>query len=98
MHSREATRIRSSGVYLSFCPGTLKNAPHEEIRPRGLWPSRSRLVLALSAVRSGCSSREPGRSQTCAKADGSAAAASVPAKFRALRSEEHTSELQSRFD
>ncbi len=30
MESSEATRIRNSGVNLSFCPGRLKNAPHWE--------------------------------------------------------------------
>jgi len=28
MDNNEATRIRSSGVNLSFCPGTLTSAPH----------------------------------------------------------------------
>src|SRR6266481_9860006 len=72
--SSEATRIRSSGVNLSFCPGALTSAPQSsELSVRLDW-------LAFLPI-----SPEPGRNQICARADGSAAAASVQAKRRAPR-------------
>src|SRR5579859_587392 len=73
MESSDATRMRNSGVNLSFCPGrSLKNAPHGESQWDGLELPRAKF-------------REPGRGQICARADGSAAAASIPAKCRAAR-------------
>src|SRR6202022_3181707 len=72
--SREATRIRRSGVNLSFCPGALMSAPQS-----------SELSLQLNWLASLPISPEPGRNQICAKADGSAVAASVQAKRRAPR-------------
>src|SRR5882762_9582063 len=70
--SSEATRIRNSGVNLSFCPGALTSAPQSsELSVRLDW-------LAFLPI-----SPEPGRNQICARADGSAAAASVQAKRRA---------------
>src|ERR1700674_1742618 len=65
--SSEATRIRSSGVNLSFCPGALTSAPQS-----------SELCVRLNWLASLPISPEPGRNQICARADGSAAAASVP--------------------
>src|ERR1700704_1421359 len=70
----EATRIRSSGVNLSFCPGALMSAPQS-----------SDLSVRLNWLASLPISPEPGRNQICARADGSAAAASVQAKRRAPR-------------
>src|SRR5229473_7264601 len=70
----EATRIRSSGVNLSFCPGALTSAPQS-----------SELSVRLNWLASLPISPEPGRNQICARADGSAAAASVQAKRRAPR-------------
>src|SRR5258708_3131725 len=72
--SREATRMRSSGVNLSFCPGTLTSTPQF-----------SRLCLQLNSLASLSISPEPGHIQICAKVDGSAAAVSIPAKSHALR-------------
>src|SRR5712692_2988538 len=72
--SNEATRIRSSGVNLSFCPGALTSAPQF-----------SKLSLRLNWLASLPISPEPGRNQICARAAGSAAAASVQAKRRAPR-------------
>src|SRR5260370_8174015 len=69
----EATRIRSSGVNLSFCPGALTSA-HKV----------SRLSSQLNSLASLPISPEPGHIQICARADGSAAAVSIPAKSRAL--------------
>src|SRR5690242_958722 len=83
MESSEAIRIRSSGVNLSFCPGTFKNAPRGESQ-RGL-PRRSLWQLASRAAQFRSNSQELGRSQTCAKADGNAASASIPTKLRASR-------------
>src|SRR5206468_9814730 len=62
--SSEATRIRSSGVNLSFCPGALMSAPQSSK------PSLPMNLLAFLPI-----SPEPGRIQICAKGDGSAAAA-----------------------
>src|SRR5258708_14306470 len=59
--SREATRMRSSGVNLSFCPGTLTSTPQF-----------SRLCLQLNSLASLSISPEPGHIQICAKVDGSA--------------------------
>src|SRR6266705_4422433 len=70
----EATRIRSSGVNLSFCPGALMSAPQS-----------SELSVRLNLLASLPISPEPGRNQICARADGNAAAASVQAKSRAPR-------------
>src|SRR6202158_687431 len=70
--SSEATRIRSSGVNLSFCPGALTSAPQS-----------SELSVRLNLLASLPISPEPGRTQICARAEGSAAAASVQAKRRA---------------
>jgi len=82
MESSEATRMRNSGENLSFCPGTFKNAPHaRSLTVLRLQPRRLLLLAALLRA----SFQGPGRSQTCARADGSAAAASVPAKLRAPR-------------
>src|SRR5712664_1410698 len=72
--SSEATRIRSSGVNLSFCPGALTSAPQF-----------SKLSLQLNWSASLPISPEPGHNQICARADGSAAAVSIPAKPRAPR-------------
>src|SRR5438876_6775386 len=72
--SSEATRIRSSGVNLSFCPGALTSAPQF-----------SRLSVQLNSLASLPISPEPGHIQICARADGSAAAVSIPAKSPALR-------------
>src|SRR5437879_866133 len=72
--SSEATRIRSSGVNLSFCPGRLTSAPQF-----------SKLFLQLNSLASLPISPEPGHIQICARADGSAAAVAIPAKSRALR-------------
>lgn len=72
MESSDATRMRNSGVNLSFCPGTFKSAPHGE----SLWDETEFLRRKL---------RERDRSQTSARADGSAAAASIRAKRRAAR-------------
>src|SRR5229473_3698198 len=71
--SSEATRIRSSGVNLSFCPGALTSAPQF-----------SQLSLQLNSLASLPISPEPGHIQICARADGSAAAVLIPAKSRAL--------------
>src|SRR6267154_2773229 len=68
----EATRIRSSGVNLSFCPGALMNAPPSSK------PSLSMNLLAFLPI-----SPEPGRIQICARVDGSAAAASARARSHA---------------
>src|SRR6266513_1033967 len=70
----EATRIRSSGVNLSFCPGALMSAPQSR-----------ELSVRLNLLAFLPISPEPGRNQICARADGSAAAASVQAKSRAPR-------------
>src|SRR6266403_1397480 len=70
--SSEATRIRSSGVNLSFCPGALMSAPQF-----------SQLSLQLNSLASIPISPEPGHIQICARADGSAAAVLIPAKSRA---------------
>src|SRR5258706_6566426 len=72
--SSEATRIRSSGVNLSFCPGALTSAPQS-----------SQLSLQLNSLASLPISPEPGHIQICARADGSAAAVLIPAKSRAPR-------------
>src|SRR5712691_6706152 len=72
--SSEATRIRSSGVNLSFCPGALTSAPQF-----------SRLSVQLNSLASLPISPEPGHIQICARADGSAAAVSIPEKYSALR-------------
>src|SRR5712692_5767647 len=72
--SSDATRIRSSGVNLSFCPGALTSAPQF-----------SKLSLQLNSLASLPISPEPGHIQICARADGSAVAVSIPAKSRALR-------------
>src|SRR5258708_4608472 len=72
--SSEATKIRSSGVNLSFCPGALTSAPQF-----------SRLSVQLNSLASLPISPEPGHIQICARADGSAAAVSIPAKSRAPR-------------
>src|SRR5438445_12468964 len=71
--SSEATRIRSSGVNLSFCPGTLTSAPQF-----------SKLSLQLNSLASLPISPEPGHIQIFARADGSRIAVSIPAKSRAL--------------
>src|SRR5207245_10679528 len=81
MESRDATRIRNSGVNLSFCPGRFKNAPHGGLPQSFLHPSKTSPLAVLSLS----SSLEPGRSQTCAKADGSAGAASIQAILRGSR-------------
>src|SRR5712692_8107746 len=81
MESRDATRIRNSGVNLSFCPGWFKNAPHGGLPQSFLHPSKTSPLAVLSLS----SSLEPGRSQTCAKADGIAGAASVRATSHAPR-------------
>ncbi len=70
----EATRIRNSGVNLSFCPGALMSAPQF-----------SKLFLHLNSSASFPISPEPGRNQICATAAGSAVAASIRAKSRAPR-------------
>src|SRR5579862_5163485 len=77
--SNDATRIRNSGVNLSFCPGTLTAAPHAKPLPHGgnvlhqyCGPSPLPISLACSPI-----SPEPGRNQICARADDTAAAASV---------------------
>src|SRR5260370_13633687 len=72
--SSEATRIRSSGVNLSFCPGTLMSLPQS-----------SELFLQMNSLASLPISPEPGRIQICATAAGSPAAASFRARFRAPR-------------
>src|SRR6266852_670192 len=72
--SSEATRIRSSGVNLSFCPGALTSAPQS-----------LQLSQQLNSLASLPISPEPGHIQICARADGSAAAVSIPAKPRAPR-------------
>src|SRR5712692_3343112 len=72
--SSDATRIRSSGVNLSFCPGALTSAPQF-----------SRLSPLLNSLASLPISPEPGHIQICARADGSAVAVSIPAISRALR-------------
>src|ERR1051325_3920085 len=74
MESSDATRIRSSGVNLSFCPGTLKNAPHGDLVRSGL--RGFRLCRAHVLARRGSNFPEQDHSQTCAKAVGTAAAAS----------------------
>src|SRR5437879_5088444 len=76
--SSDATRIRNSGVNLSFCPGTtLKNAPHAESLESGSrW---------LRRAESRPKPLGPGRSRPCAKEDGTAAVASSPAKSHAPR-------------
>src|SRR6267154_1805399 len=51
--SREATRIRSSGVNLSFCPGALTSAPQS-----------SKLSLQLNSLASLPISPEPGHIQS----------------------------------
>src|SRR3981189_1119658 len=60
----EATRIRSSGVNLSFCPGALMSAPQI-----------SKLSLRLHSLASLPISPEPDRNQIFARAAGSAASA-----------------------
>src|SRR6266852_8161105 len=70
----EATRIRNSGVNLSFCRGALTTAPQS-----------SELSLPLNSMASLPISPELGRNQICAKVDGSAATASVQAKSHASR-------------
>src|SRR4029077_10001244 len=70
----EATRIRSSGVNLSFCRGALTTCPRGE-RPFVLQNSLPFLPI----------SPEPGRNQICAKAGGSSVNASAPAKRRGPR-------------
>src|SRR6267378_8579322 len=72
--SREAARIRNSGVNLSFCRGALTSAPQS-----------SELSLQLNSLASLPISPEPGHIQICARADGSAAAVLIPAKSRAPR-------------
>src|SRR5712692_3366217 len=72
--SSEATRIRSSGVNLSFCRGALTSAPQG-----------AELLVQLNSMASLPISPEPGRNQICARAAGSEVAASVPAKRRAPR-------------
>src|SRR5437870_3987799 len=67
--SSEATRIRSSGVNLSFCPGPFMSATQG-----------ATLLMQLNSLASLPISPEPGRNQICARADDSAAAASAPAK------------------
>src|SRR5690348_3341475 len=84
MERSDATRMRSSGVNLSFCPGTsLKNAPHGESPRNGSQPWWSRLARPVALLRAKL--REPDRIQTCARADGSTAAGAIPAKRRAAR-------------
>src|SRR5260370_8845408 len=70
----DAARIRNSGVNLSFCPGALMSAPWGA---KLLVHSHSSASLPISPV--------PGRNQICARADGSAAAVSIPAKSRVSR-------------
>src|SRR6058998_2710441 len=70
----EATRIRSSGVNLSFCPGAFMSATQDV-----------KLLMRLNSLASLPISPEPGRNQICAKEGGSAAAASARAIFRAPR-------------
>src|SRR5260370_10421024 len=72
--NREATRIRSSGVNLSFCPGALMSAPQS-----------SKVSRQMNSLASLPISPEPGRNQICVRVDGSAGAASVQAKSRASR-------------
>src|ERR1700674_5375225 len=72
--SSEATRIRNSGVNLSFCRGALTSAPQG-----------ARLLVQLNSMASLPISPEPGRNQSCAREVGSAAAASVPAKLHTKR-------------
>src|SRR5467141_2067973 len=81
--SSDATRIRSSGVNLSFCPGKLTNAPHSGQRQSGGQESPPHLLrLTCFPI-----SPEPGRIRIFARAVGSATAAVPPAKLRApLRS------------
>src|SRR5882724_11887928 len=77
--SSDATSIRSSGVNLSFCPGKLTNAPHSVRQQSGRQESPHSLRLTCFPI-----SPEPGRIRIAARADGSAAAASVPATRRGL--------------
>src|SRR5437879_10357020 len=72
--SREATRIRSSGVNLSFCPGAVMTAPQS-----------SEFLAWLNSWASLPISPESGRNQICARADGSAEGASTQARLRAPR-------------
>src|SRR5260370_15475556 len=72
--NREATRLLSSGVNLSFCPGALMSAPQS-----------SEVSLQMNSLAPLPISPEPGRNQICVRADGSAAAASAQAKSRASR-------------
>src|SRR6266566_3410614 len=58
--SSEATRIRSSGVNLSFCPGAVMSAPQASER---YWRLNWSASLPISP--------EPGRNQICARVDGS---------------------------
>src|SRR6266404_169706 len=76
--SSDATRIRSSGVNLSFCPGKLTNAPHFGQRQSGGQESPPRsLRLTCFPI-----SPEPDRIQIFARGDDNAAAASIPATRR----------------
>src|SRR6266403_4871830 len=77
--SSDATSILSSGVNLSFCPGKLTNAPHFGRRQSGRQESPHSLRLTCFPI-----SPERGRIRIAARADGSAAAASVPATRRGL--------------
>src|SRR5438552_8549314 len=70
----EATRIRSSGVNLSFCPGAFMSATQDV-----------KLLMRVNSLASLPISPEPSRNQICARADGNAAAASTPAKSPARR-------------
>src|SRR5260370_17262520 len=70
----EATRIRSSGVNLSFCPGAFMSAPQS-----------SEVSLQMNSLASLPIFPEPGRNQICVRADGSAGAASPQAQSPASR-------------
>src|SRR5437588_6182118 len=70
----EATRIRSSGVNLSFCPGAFMSATQG-----------ATLLMQLNSLASLLISPEPGHNQICARTDGNAAAVSNPAKSPARR-------------
>src|SRR5260370_8340623 len=67
--NREATRIRSSGVNLSFCPGAFMSAPQS-----------SEVSLQMNSLASLPIFPEPGRNQICVRADGSPGAASAQPK------------------
>src|SRR3989442_1811713 len=58
MESRDATRIRNSGVNLCFCPGRFKQTPHGGLPQSYLQPSKT----SPTALQSLYDSPSPGRS------------------------------------